>query len=193
MARTAVHTEDVLLDQALVLYAEGGPRAVTMAGVARAAGAPSGSLYHRFPDRSALLAALWLRTTGRFEDGFRSAVGDGSPSADGAVGAARWAVAWCAEHPAEAALLNAGRRGLHPETWSAEAQRELADRSGRRDRFLTAYVDAVAEATGRAPDEVSFAVFDLPLAVIKRHLDAGHPVPDSATDLVARLVSRLLT
>lgn len=64
-----------LLDAALKLAATGGPAAVTMAAVAKSAGAPSGSVYHRFPDRPALLSALWLRTLGGFQRGFLAELG----------------------------------------------------------------------------------------------------------------------
>ena len=57
MGRPARFAADELLDVALDLAAAGGPEAVTMAGVAEAAGAPSGSVYHRFAGRPALLGA----------------------------------------------------------------------------------------------------------------------------------------
>ena len=48
MPRPAIFTLDELLDAAAALLAADGPSAVTMSAVARAAGAPSGSMYHRF-------------------------------------------------------------------------------------------------------------------------------------------------
>ena len=54
MPRPAIFTLDELLDAAAALLAADGPSAVTMSAVARAAGAPSGSMYHRFPTRAAL-------------------------------------------------------------------------------------------------------------------------------------------
>ncbi|MEJ7734392.1 MAG: TetR family transcriptional regulator [Polyangiaceae bacterium] len=47
--RPAKFDREELLDAALALVAEGGPAALTLAALARAAGAPTGSIYHRFP------------------------------------------------------------------------------------------------------------------------------------------------
>jgi len=66
MPRPARYTVDELLDAAAALLTDGGPTAVTMSAVARAVGAPSGSMYHRFPTRAALCGGLWIRTEERF-------------------------------------------------------------------------------------------------------------------------------
>jgi len=43
-----------------------GPRAVSVAAIAQASGAPTGTLYHRFGSRDGILAAAWLRALERF-------------------------------------------------------------------------------------------------------------------------------
>ncbi|NEE35160.1 helix-turn-helix transcriptional regulator, partial [Streptomyces sp. SID7982] len=68
MARPPRFDSDQLLDAAVRLAADGGPAAVTMSAVAQAVGAPSGSVYHRFAGRPALLAEVWLRTVERFQE-----------------------------------------------------------------------------------------------------------------------------
>lgn len=57
---------DQILDAAGALFAERGPAAVSMDRVRRAAGASNGSLFHHFPRREDLLAALYLRTLGHY-------------------------------------------------------------------------------------------------------------------------------
>ena len=79
MGRPARYDVDSLLDGAVALAASGGPAAVTMTAVASAVGAPSGSVYHRFPTRAALLSALWLRTLERFHAGLLAAAAAGDP------------------------------------------------------------------------------------------------------------------
>ena len=74
MPRPARYSIDELLDAAAALLAADGPAAVTMSAVARATGAPSGSMYHRFPARAVLCGELWLRTEERFHAGFASAL-----------------------------------------------------------------------------------------------------------------------
>src|SRR5690242_565168 len=52
---------EAVLDATAELIVEKGLEGVTMHGVARRAQTPIGSMYHFFPDRDALLAALWDR------------------------------------------------------------------------------------------------------------------------------------
>ena len=49
MARPARFTDRDLLEAAATVAAAHGPGAATIQGIAKAAGAPTGSLYHRFP------------------------------------------------------------------------------------------------------------------------------------------------
>lgn len=99
MARPPRFDTDQLLDAAVALAAAGGPAAVTMSAVAQAVGAPSGSVYHRFAGRPALLAEVWLRTVERFQRGYL-AVLDGEPDPHRAARAgSRYVVAWSRENP----------------------------------------------------------------------------------------------
>ncbi|WGX97188.1 TetR/AcrR family transcriptional regulator [Nocardioides sp. L-11A] len=191
MGRSVLHTRDALLDAAAELFAAGGARAVTMSAVARTAGAPSGSVYHRFPDRGTLLADLWQRTADRFETDYHDRLG-AAPTPETAVGAAAWIVTWCRAEPARAAVLHAGPRAFDPDTWPAARIAEHAAARDRRDAALGAAVGSVAGATGVPADEVSFALLGLPLAVVGQYLRAPEPVPADAADLVGRLAARLL-
>jgi AcrR family transcriptional regulator len=191
MARSTLHTTDNFLDAAADLFAGGGARAVTMAAVARTTGAPSGSVYHRFSSRGALLGALWHRTSSEFEAEYRAVLGP-DPTPDTAVSAAAWIVEWCRDQPVRATVLNAGPRTFDPHTWPEEAL--TAHRAARKalDRTLTAIISAVAAGAGVEADEASFAMFGLPMAVVGTHLRLAEPVPAGAVDLVARLAARLL-
>lgn len=82
MPRPPRFDADELLDAAVLLAAAGGPAAVTMSAVAQTVGAPSGSVYHRFPGRPALLAEVWLRTVEDFQEGYLAAL-DGDPDPAG--------------------------------------------------------------------------------------------------------------
>jgi AcrR family transcriptional regulator len=73
MPRTATHDPDRILDAARALLLDGGPRAASVAAIAKASGAPVGTLYHRFGTRDELLAAVWLRAVARFADGYLAA------------------------------------------------------------------------------------------------------------------------
>lgn len=191
MGRPPVHSDQDFIDAAAALFASGGARAVTMIAVARSVGAPSGSIYHRFPDRPALLAALWLRTLRRFQAGYREALGP-DPTPEDAVEATAWVVDWCRANLAEALVLQAGSRTFDPENWPAEARAELAAIDAAMRRTIRSTVRAVARHTGRPRDQVAFAVLDLPLAAVRRHLLAGQPPPPKTTKLVRGLAERLI-
>jgi AcrR family transcriptional regulator len=172
VGRPALHDTQALLDVALAIAADRGPASVTIAAVSAASGAPSGSLYHRFEDRSALLGQLWLRTTGHFQAGFLAALAS-APAAEGCVAAAGHVVGWCRDHPAEARLLLRGPEDLAAAEWPPSTRRQAAaDR-----RALRAALQEHATELAGSPDEAlaraTLATIDLPLAVVRRHLQAG--------------------
>jgi AcrR family transcriptional regulator len=190
MGRPATHTVDDFLDAAVTLFAEQGSRAVTMSAVARHVGAPSGSIYHRFPDRPALLAAVWLRTVRRFQSGFLAALqGEDSPM-EAAVGAATHTIAWCRKNPQQATILYAGRHAFSPDEWSpADVQQ-----SDSIDATLTSAVRSLSRKLKPVnSDEIMLALVDLPYAVARRHLANGQTPPPRAVDLVGRTARALLT
>src|SRR5260370_19286811 len=132
MPRPAVFTVDELLDAAAALLAADGPSAVTMSAVARAAGAPSGSMYHRFPTRAALCGELWLRTEERFHAGFTAALATSEEPQTRCVAAARFTVRWCRDHPVEAQVLLTAADALDAADWPDE----LTSRRKRLHRAL---------------------------------------------------------
>ncbi|NIH79049.1 TetR/AcrR family transcriptional regulator [Amycolatopsis viridis] len=188
MGRPPRHTADELLDAAVRLFATGGPEAVTMSAVAREAGAPSGSVYHRFPGRPALQAALWLRTVQRFHRDYL-AVLCGERPLDAAVAAVRW----CRERPGEAQVLYAGKRLLGASSWSAEDRAEDARYDAALDEALRIVVRRLRAETGSSADELLLVLVDLPYAVVRRYLAQGRPPPESAVDLVARVARTMST
>src|SRR3954468_12593816 len=105
MGRRAQFSDSDLLQAAAEVAAHGGPAAATVGAIAKAAGAPTGSLYHRFPSRDVLLGRLWLDLIGRFQAGWMEALARGDAAA-----AALHSVAWARAHPREARLLLLYRR-----------------------------------------------------------------------------------
>ncbi|GAA4530655.1 TetR/AcrR family transcriptional regulator [Amycolatopsis samaneae] len=191
MGRPPTHTSAQFLDAATALFAEGGVRAVTMAAVAKATGAPSGSVYHRFPDRPALLAALWIRTLRDFQSAFVTALGD-ADSVDDAVEAASGVVLWCRANPAAARVLDAGKHAFGPAEWSETAVAETARADGELKAALKRATAKLPGITGGTDEEVVLALVEIPRAVVHRYLSAGRTPPPRAVDLVARTVRKLL-
>jgi len=189
MGRPARYDAEALLDAGVRLFVDGGARAVTMAAVAREAGAPSGSVYHRFPDRSALLHALWRRAVQAFDEPYREQLGE-DPTPHHAAEMAVWVVEWCQENQAAANVLHAGKTAFSPEQWSVVDVADTEAYETARDLVIAARVKQVAKAAGRRPDEVAFAMLEMPIAVVRRSLPG--PVPADASDLVRRLASLMI-
>ncbi|MDT7801564.1 MAG: hypothetical protein QOI78_4997 [Actinomycetota bacterium] len=191
MGRPATHTTAQFLDAATALFAEGGARAVTMAATAKAAGAPNGSIYHRFPDRPALLASLWLRTLRDFQDLFVETLGDAA-SVDAAVEAATSVVRWCRKHPEGARVLDAGKQAFGPADWSPEAVAAVTAAEEELRKVLKRATIALPPLTGCTDEDVVLALVEIPRAVVHRYLSTGRTPPPKAADLVERTVRKLL-
>ena len=184
MPRPARYTVDVLLDAAAELLAADGPAAVTMSAVARSTGAPSGSVYHRFPTRAALCGELWVRTEERFQEGLIEALtSDEDPQQRCVAGALR-IVQWCREHPVEAQILLAGPDDLGMGEWPETV-------TGRRKRLQR----KLKKVLGELPDDpgrVSAAIMDVPYAIVRRHLRARQAIPASADAIVVDCARALI-
>jgi AcrR family transcriptional regulator len=190
MGRPPAHSADEFVDAAVRLFAAGGARAVTMTSVARELGVHSGSIYHRFPGRPALLAAVWLRTERRFHQRVLRVVED-RLDAEGVAHASGWIVDWSRDNAEEAAVLHAGVRAFSPDTWPEQARAELAEITATRDRETARVVRALRKRTGRDAEVILLALVDLPISVVSRYLARGTVPPESATEL-ARRVARLV-
>ncbi len=184
MPRPARFTLDELLDAAATLLAADGPAAVTMSAVARAAHAPSGSMYHRFPTRAALCGELWIRTEERFHAGVAVALASSPDPQQRCVAAARYTVQWCRERPVEAQVLLTGADALGAADWPDEL-------TNRRKRLHRALRRSLAGLTADQ-DRVNAAVIDIPYAVVRRHLIAGQAIPASADVIVADCARALI-
>ena len=192
VGRPTLHDTERLLDVAEALAAERGPSGVTMAGVARAAGAPSGSLYHRFENRTVLLGEVWLRVVMRFQLGFLEALTI-EPAVEAGVAAARHVIGWIRGHEAETRILLRGPGEFGEADWPPE----LRARVDARQRELEAALRRMAERLpGRRTDaleRVMLATVDIPRAAGRRHLrPESATVPAGIEPLVEECVRALL-
>ncbi|MEV0894224.1 TetR/AcrR family transcriptional regulator [Promicromonospora sp. NPDC050262] len=185
MARPT-HDTSTILDAAGRILGEGGPAKVTMAAVIREAGVPSGSLYYRFPDRPALLAALW---NGAIESYHRDAypLFEGDP-VEAAAALAAYTVRWCQAEPAHAHALLAGRARFEAEAWPEAARDTEATESARWNDAIRGLTRRVRAETSVSTTELLLVVVDLPYAAVRRYLSAGKPIPADLADVVAGIV-----
>lgn len=190
MAPPRKHETDAILDAARGLVLGGGPRVAGVAAIAKASGAPVGTLYHRFGNRDGILAATWLRALDRFQALAMSATGDAA--LDAAVAVALSALDFAREYPDDARLLLT----LRPEDLlDAEGGGELAEAIATRnvpliERLRTLARELYGADDPRSLDAVQRAVVELPYAAVRRHIDH---LPDWLVGDLAVAVRALLT
>lgn len=169
MAPPRKHETDVILDAARMLVLDGGPRAASVAAIAKASGAPAGTLYHRFGNRDGILTAAWLRALRRFQE--RALAADGQTPVDAAVAMAVAAVGFARALPEDARLLLTIRPGdLLDDEPDAAFRHTLAEMNAPlTDRVAMLARQLYGNSRPRSVDAVARAVADLPYAVVRRH------------------------
>ncbi|MGH3550975.1 MAG: TetR/AcrR family transcriptional regulator [Pseudonocardiaceae bacterium] len=192
MGRQAKFSEEGILDATLRLVSARGPAAATISALGELLGAPVGSIYHRFASRDLVLAALWLRTVHRFQEGFLTALA-GKNLQSAAVDTALHTVRWSREDPDQARVLLLYRREDLAARWPVELGTQLASLNAALATALRSYATRLY---GRDESvlvrRVTLALVDLPYAATRRHLLAGEPPPPELDDLVAAACRCLL-
>ncbi|MDQ1080212.1 TetR/AcrR family transcriptional regulator [Pseudoroseomonas cervicalis] len=182
MVRTARYSAELFVDAAMTLVAEHGPAAASLQAIARKVGAPTGSIYHRFESRSAILGTAWNQAYGGFVARLAPLLRQGRMRE-----AALAILPWAAEDPRRARFLL-----LHepvelfedtppPAPLRAALERLEAELDGafRQGLALRRGGDALAEA-GLAEEDLArarFLVFDGPIALLRPALLAGGGLP----------------
>lgn len=181
MARPPKYSSEQILDAAVEVLRGHNPAEVTIALVADVLGAPSGSIYHRFPTRDALMASAWLRAGEGFVADLAVVLRGADPQ-QAALTAVNLMLDWARRRPREAGFFL-----LHPRSGftSTEWPPALGRRATRLGNDLN---DAVRAFASRLPGvsvaRARFALLDIPQAAIRRAAVSG-----SALDLeVQRLV-----
>ena len=174
MGRLARHARSTILDCAKHVSAEVGPQKLTIAAVAERAGAPVGSIYHRYASRHEILAAVWLDLVEEFQGRFLAALESGDPVA-AALAAVRYTCGWVRRHPREARLMLLHRReDFAAEHWPQSYRRRAEKLAAQAGKSLRRYAARLL-GRGRSPELriVRFILVDLPTAALKRDIEAG--------------------
>jgi AcrR family transcriptional regulator len=176
MAPPRKHETDVILDAARALVLDGGPRAASVAAIAKSSGAPAGTLYHRFGNRDGILTAAWLRALERFQT--RAMAADGETPVQTAVAMAVAAISFARDLPEDARLLLTIRPGdLLDEEPDAQFRETLAAMNAPLiERVRSLARQLFGSSNARSVDAVARAVADLPYAVVRRHAH-DEPMP----------------
>ena len=186
MGRPPRYSAAAILDATAQLAAIHGPAGATVGAIAESLGAPTGSIYHRFGSKDALLAELWLQTVETFQIGFQAALSGTHPREAG-LEAALYTPRWVRSHPVPARLLLLYRReDFMPGGWPAEVVERAGELTARGEASLRGFARrALGSAGASALRRAQYAVVDLPYAAVRPHVHAGVPPPADVDGLVA--------
>jgi AcrR family transcriptional regulator len=194
MATPRKHDSDSILDAARTVLLHDGPRATSVAAIARESGAPAGTLYHRFGNRDGVLAAAWLRALEGFQQRALRASSEQSDPLEAAVAMACSQIVFAREQPEDARLLLTLRRD---DLLDSDPDRRLRERLEQineplRRRLAELTVQIAGASDERSSDRVTRAVVELPNAAVRRHARDGARLPDWLEEDLADAVRRLL-
>jgi AcrR family transcriptional regulator len=187
VGRGEIHDSDTILDAARDLVLERGVAGATVRGIAERAGAPTGSLYHRFGSRDGVLARMWIRAVERSQHQFLSALANSRTADDRAVAAALSVFDFARDQPKDAQVVVLFRR----EDVIRTAPEELEPTLRALNEPVIRAIRRLAE--GRSFDEMLLAVFDLPYGAVRRHLVRGKAPPKSLRSALERAVRAVLS
>lgn len=176
MGRPARYDEAAILESAKHVSAELGPQKLTIAAVAKRAGAPVGSIYHRYTSRDEILAAVWLELVEEFQERFLVQL-DGPEVIRSGLAAVRYTCDWIGQHPREARLLLLHRReDFASQRWPASYRRRAEALTHRAAASMTGYAARLTGSGTAGLRTVRFVLLDLPMAALRRDLEAGLPI-----------------
>src|SRR5580700_347750 len=166
---------------ALAIAAERGPLAVTVGSITERLGAPTGSFYHRFASRDALLGELWLETVLAYQEGFVAAIESG----DG-LAAALHTPAWARLHLDDARLLLLySRHDFVQGDWPKTLKRGVRDQAQRLEGCLASFARGAFGRAGPAQlRRAAFVLAEVPIAAVKPHLRDREPPPTLVDELI---------
>ena len=175
MVRLAKYTEHTFIDAAIDIAAQCGIASVSMSAIAVKAGAPIGSVYHRFESRSAILARAWLTV----KADFRAEVAR-LWDLDATWPAVCALVNWCRNKPGYARFL------LQFEDFpdfggplSDDLKLALETEQSELDACFDDCAKIFQCDSEIARQHLRFALIDAPVAIVKPYLLQNRAIPDS--------------
>jgi len=174
MAKRALYSRDDILSAAISAVGRRG-HAATVADVTHELGAPSGSIYHRFPTRESLFASAWIRCVHRFHDTF-AAITDVDDPLEAIVETGLLIPRFCRENPDEARTLTLYR---HSELLADPPKGLLDDLTGLNDPVAALFADLTRRRFGRVTQRrlelIALASRDTPYGMVRSHIGGEIP------------------
>ena len=174
MVRIAKYNEDSFIDSAIQIAAQCGIGAVSMASIASMAGAPIGSLYHRFDSRNTVLARAWLKVRADFQ----STVSCHWAGGDTWL-AVQALVQWCRSKPAYARFMLASDDAPDFGELSAALRADVEADQAVLDAAFARCVQTVPAHIDAAVHVLRFILIGAPVAIVKPFLNQELPIPPS--------------
>jgi AcrR family transcriptional regulator len=175
MVRIAKFNEDSFIDAAIEIAANCGVPAVSISAIASKAGAPVGSVYHRFESRDTILARAWLKVKAHFRHKVASQWGDGDTwqAVSGFMG-------WCRDYPLYAQFLLQSENApfLH-DTVAPELHAQLEAEQAALDACFQQCMQKSGHELAHEQNEsmLRYLLIDSPIAVVKPYLMQNRPIP----------------
>jgi AcrR family transcriptional regulator len=186
MVRTARFSAEHFIGAAIALVAEGGPGAATLQAIARRVGAPTGSIYHRFESRSAILAAAWNASYGSLAADLAPLLQAGRPR-EAALALLPWA--GTDRHRARFLLLHEPVSLFEDAPPPEPLRQEMERQEGQMDQAFRACIARISGGIIREEDlaRAKFMIFDAPIAILRPHLQAEGAIPGFVGQMIAEL------
>jgi AcrR family transcriptional regulator len=193
MPRPSRFSEAQILDATAAIVAAGGPGAATIGAIGNMLKAPSGSIYHRFSSRDVLLGRLWLSKATFFQNRCAAALADPDPAKAGLAAALSMPRAVRDDFAGARIMLLHRREDFLDGDWPPDMAAEAIRLKHQVDDALN---DLARKLFGRVSAEafqlVYFAIIDVPLAAVRRHVAKNEMPPASIEDLIARTYAALI-
>lgn len=193
MPRPSRFSEAQILDATAALVASGGPGAATIGAISHMLKAPSGSIYHRFSSRDVLLGRLWLSKAAFFQNRFAVALADPDPAQAGLAAALSVPRAVRDDFAGARIMLLHRRDDFLDGDWPPDVAAEAIRLKHQADDAMN---DIARRLFGRASPEAlqlaNFAMIDVPLGAVRRHVENNEMPPPSVEDLIARTYGALI-
>ena len=154
-----------------------GPARATVELIAREAGVPVGSVYHRFPSRAALMAEVWIDAAGRFGADVIARL-DAAKTLEDVLEAALVTSSFARADPSAGVVLFANRR----EDFLADAPGPSKARAAELTSALQGSIAAAARrllpGNRRGRELLSVAVLGIPYGAVRIFFPQAVPPPE---------------
>src|SRR5215475_5957891 len=171
MPRPSRFSEAQILDATAAIVAANGPGAATIGAIGNMLKAPSGSIYHRFASRDVLLGRLWLTKAAFFQSRFTAALAERDPTKAGLAAALSTPRAVRDDFAGARVMLLHRRDDFLAGDWPPDMAAEAIRLKHQVDDGMN---DIARRLFGRASAEALqlaiFAMIDVPLAAVRRHV-----------------------